>query len=135
MSLKFTFSRNDWTFPVFEILLRVSEGDTWQKAFLKVLPERKNARPIISVQSKGDESQDSKLVDVNNAVLADIGNTVPVDSKTVDVNNTMPVDVNNAVSITVNNTLTVIKDIKESDIKSERKVNSKDILNESSCIT
>ncbi|KYQ47060.1 RNA (guanine-9-)-methyltransferase domain-containing protein 2 [Trachymyrmex zeteki] len=112
---------------VFEILLRVSEGDIWQKAFLKVLPERKNARPIISVQSKEDESQDSKPIDVNNAVPADISNTVPVDSKPADVNNTM--------SITVNNTLTVIKDIKKSDIKSECKVDSKEILNESSCIT
>ncbi|KYN31913.1 RNA (guanine-9-)-methyltransferase domain-containing protein 2 [Trachymyrmex septentrionalis] len=119
---------------VFEILLRVSEGDTWQKAFLKVLPERKNARPIISVQSKEDESQDSKLV-VNNAVPTDIGNTVTADPKAADVNNIMPVDVNNAVSITVNNTLTVIKDIKEIDIKPECKVDSKEILNESSCIT
>ncbi|XP_076167671.1 tRNA (guanine(9)-N(1))-methyltransferase Trmt10A isoform X2 [Ptiloglossa arizonensis] len=31
---------------VFEILLRVSEGRTWQEAFLQVLPERKNAQPI-----------------------------------------------------------------------------------------
>lgn len=33
-------------FSVFEILLRVSEGRTWQEAFLQVLPERKNAQPI-----------------------------------------------------------------------------------------
>ncbi|XP_031838521.1 tRNA (guanine(9)-N(1))-methyltransferase Trmt10A isoform X1 [Nomia melanderi] len=39
---------------VFEILLRVSEGETWQEAFLQVLPERKNAQPILS--SKESES-------------------------------------------------------------------------------
>ncbi|KYM98994.1 RNA (guanine-9-)-methyltransferase domain-containing protein 2 [Cyphomyrmex costatus] len=105
---------------VFEILLRVSEGDTWQETFLKVLPERKNARPITSVQSKENESQDSKPI---------------VDSKSADVNNTMPIDVNNTVSIAVNNTLTVIKDIKESGIKSECKTDSKEILNESFYVT
>ena len=31
---------------VFEIVLRISEGKTWQEAFLQVLPERKNAQPI-----------------------------------------------------------------------------------------
>ncbi|XP_076375301.1 tRNA methyltransferase 10 homolog A [Megalopta genalis] len=35
---------------VFEILLRVSEGGTWQEAFLQVLPERKNAQPISSLE-------------------------------------------------------------------------------------
>lgn len=40
---------------MFEILLRVSEGETWQEAFLQVLPERKNAQPILS--SKEGESE------------------------------------------------------------------------------
>ncbi|XP_033219135.1 tRNA methyltransferase 10 homolog A [Belonocnema kinseyi] len=31
---------------VFEILLRVAEGKTWQETLLQVLPERKNAQPI-----------------------------------------------------------------------------------------
>ncbi|XP_006623007.1 tRNA methyltransferase 10 homolog A isoform X1 [Apis dorsata] len=32
---------------VFEILLRVSEGKTWQETFLQVLPERKNVQLIV----------------------------------------------------------------------------------------
>lgn len=43
---------------VFEILLQITQDDTWQKAFLKVLPERKNARPIIPVQLEGEGLQD-----------------------------------------------------------------------------
>ncbi|XP_043265142.1 tRNA methyltransferase 10 homolog A isoform X1 [Colletes gigas] len=39
---------------VFEILLRVSEGRTWQDAFLQVLPERKNAQPIASSEENND---------------------------------------------------------------------------------
>ncbi|XP_012543434.1 tRNA methyltransferase 10 homolog A [Monomorium pharaonis] len=101
---------------VFEILLRVSEGDTWQEAFLKVLPERKNARPIVSVQSKEDESQDLKPDDVNNV---------------------RPVDVNNTVSIDVNNTvIKIIEDVcnKEYDNRPEYNTDSKEILHENSCI-
>lgn len=37
---------------VFEIVLRISEGKTWQEAFLQVLPERKNAQPISSSGEK-----------------------------------------------------------------------------------
>jgi len=117
--------------------LRVSEGNTWQEAFLKVLPERKNARPIVSptptVQSKKDGSQESKPI-VNDAMPVDTSNAV-----LVNVNNTIPVDVNNTVSIVcaVNNTVTVVKDVcdKESDSNPEYNANSKGILNENSCIT
>ncbi|XP_043512897.1 tRNA methyltransferase 10 homolog A isoform X1 [Frieseomelitta varia] len=35
---------------VFEILLRVSEGKTWQEVFLQVLPERKNAQLIVPLE-------------------------------------------------------------------------------------
>lgn len=137
-ALKFTFSRNDLIFPVFEILLKVSEGDTWQDAFLKVLPERKNARPIVSVQSKEDRSQDSKSV--NNAMAVDISNTVSIDVNNtipIDVYNTVSVDVNNIVSVDVNNMMSVVKDIcdKESDSKLESKADSKEILNKNPCIT
>jgi len=96
-----------------------------------VLPERKNARPIVSVQSEENGSLESKPI-VNDAMPVDTSNAVPVN-----VNNTMPIDVNNTVSIAVNNTVMVVKDVcnKESDSNVEYNANSKGILNENSCIT
>ncbi|XP_011866737.1 PREDICTED: tRNA methyltransferase 10 homolog A isoform X2 [Vollenhovia emeryi] len=99
---------------VFEILLKVSEGDTWQKAFLKVLPERKNARPIVPVQSKEDKLRDLKPVDVNNAT--------PIDTSKAE-----PVDANSTVTIDVNNTVAIVKDVcaEESDNRLEGNADSK----------
>lgn len=96
-----------------------------------MLPERKNARLIASVQSKDDGSQDSKPVSVNNAMPLNIRNTMPID-----VNSTMPVDVN-TVSIAINNTMTVVKDVydRESDSRFECNADSKEILNENSRVT
>lgn len=95
-----------------------------------MLPERKNARLIGSVQSKEDGSQDSKPVSVN-AMPLGLRNTMPID-----VNSTMPVDVN-TVSIAVNNTVTVVKDVcdRESDNRLECNADSKEILNENSRVT
>ncbi|KAL6266941.1 hypothetical protein P5V15_000026 [Pogonomyrmex californicus] len=81
---------------VFEILLRISEGNTWQEAFLKVLPERKNARPIVSVQSK-EKTINLKSVDVNSSMSIDVNNIMPID-----IDNTMPIDVNNATPADAN---------------------------------
>lgn len=79
-----------------------------------MLPERKNARPIVPVQSIKEELQDSKPVDVNNS---------------------MPVNISNTVSVDVNNT--IVKDIcdKENDSKFECNIDSKEILSENLHIT
>lgn len=47
----------------------MTEGDTWQEAFLKVLPERKNARPIVPEQC--EEQEESKSLDARNTLLVD----------------------------------------------------------------
>ncbi|XP_020298357.1 tRNA methyltransferase 10 homolog A isoform X2 [Pseudomyrmex gracilis] len=45
------------------------EGCSWQDAFLKVLPERKNAQPII--QSVEEKLHDAEPINVNNTMLID----------------------------------------------------------------
>ncbi|KAL6424127.1 hypothetical protein ACFW04_009773 [Cataglyphis niger] len=103
---------------VFEILLRITEGNSWQEAFLRVLPERKNAQPIVPAQSKEEKSQDPMPVDVNNAMLVNVNSTMQID-----VSDTISVDMNNQVcdqesaNILVNN------------------VESKNVLEEHLCAT
>lgn len=79
------------------------------------MPERKNARLIVPVQSKEDGSQDLKPDDVNNVMA-------------IGVNNTVSIDVNNTV-------IKIIKDDKENDSKLEYNADSKEILHENLCIT
>lgn len=44
--------------------MRVTEGKTWQEAFLQVLPERKNAQPVLKdSESNSDDSQSQKETD------------------------------------------------------------------------
>ncbi|XP_072763244.1 tRNA methyltransferase 10 homolog A isoform X2 [Anoplolepis gracilipes] len=92
------------------------EGNTWQEAFLKVLPERKNAQPIVPVKSEGEDSRDSMSVGVNSAMLVNVNSTVKIDT-----NNTMP----------VNNANDVCK--QESDNRLENSIESKKQLEEHSC--
>lgn len=42
---------------VFEILLKISEGKSWEETLLQVLPERKNAQPICSSPSKEETKE------------------------------------------------------------------------------
>ncbi|XP_050461530.1 tRNA methyltransferase 10 homolog A isoform X2 [Cataglyphis hispanica] len=91
------------------------------EAFLRVLPERKNAQPIVPAQFKEEESQDLMPVDVNNAMLVNVNSTMQIDVS--NVNSTISVDINNQVcdeesaNILVNN------------------VESKNVLEEHLCAT
>ena len=57
----FEFYKNCYIL-VFEIILRVTENNSWQDAFLKVLPERKNATPVSANLSQDDDTTDSANV-------------------------------------------------------------------------
>lgn len=48
-------------FSVFEIILRISEGKSWEETLLQVLPERKNAQPISHCSSPIIEEEIKQL--------------------------------------------------------------------------
>lgn len=50
---------NKCILSVFEILLRITEGKSWEETLLQVLPERKNAQPILQ-PSPTESSEETK---------------------------------------------------------------------------